>query len=354
MFPFNNFHDREDYLPSIIQYNIQEDSSFLFSEEDFTHIENNDIFSKKSEKIIYESFGYKENENTNIQTNKFISFNSLDTGNDIAISSLLQRKRNRDNDLENSNNEENEENEVNEVNEVNIENNQQNSNNESKKNESKKHTKYKEDNMTSKLKGYFFNDYVIDLVNQNLVNKKIQLKKLQCKKFIADLKMEKNKALFKMKMLDILCQQKISSKFSKFDEYENKIIIEKIYKEKKEIKVIKILELTFEELFIIFRRKLNDPNDIIKLEEIKDKIEGLDLLEENNKYKDIEYFIQKLYKKNYEDIDDYVKKFKEQCLDYEKWFGKNRGRASRKKIIKTYKLTILKKTNLLINSININ
>ena len=133
MFPFNNFRGREDYLPSIIQCNIQEDSSFLFSEEDFTHIENNDIFSKKSEKIIYESFGYKENENTNIQTNKFISFNSLDTGNDIAISSLLQRKRNRDNDLENSKNEENEENEVNEVNEVNIENNQQNSNNESKK-----------------------------------------------------------------------------------------------------------------------------------------------------------------------------------------------------------------------------
>ena len=77
---------------------------------------------------------------------------------------------------------------------------------------------------------------------------------------------------------------------------------------------------------------MNDPDDMNKLEkEIKDKIEGLDLLEENNKYKDIEYFIQKLYKKNYEDIDDYVKKFKEQCLNYEKWFGKNRGRASRKK-----------------------
>ena len=70
------------------------------------------------------------------------------------------------------------------------------------------------------------------------------------------------KRMDSMKMSDILCQQKISSKFSKFDEYENKKIIEKIYKEKKEIKVIKILELTFEELFIIFRRKLNDKEDI--------------------------------------------------------------------------------------------
>ena len=94
-----------------------------------------------------------------------------------------------------------------------------------------------------------------------------------------------------MKISDILCQQKISSKYTKFDEYENKKIIEKIYKVKKEMKLIKILELTFEELFIIFRRKLNDPDDMNKLEEIKDKIKGLDLLKENNKYKDIEYLL---------------------------------------------------------------
>ena len=320
MFPFNNFPDIEDHSSSITQFNIQEDSSF-FSEDDITHIE------KKTEKILYDLFGYKKNENTNTSNNEFNSDDSLDTDNDIVRPSLLQIKRNRDNDIENTNNEINEEVEVNDVI---IENNQQNSNKEIKSNKNKKHTKNTKDNIIYKLKGNFINKFVIDSVNQNLINKKDKLKKLRCKKFIADLKLEKNIALIKMKMSDILCQQKISSKFSKFDEYENKIIIEKIYEEKKEIKVIKILELTFEELFIIFRRKLNDPNDIIKLEEIKDKIEGLDLLEENNKYQDIEYFIKKLYKKNYEDIDDYIKNVKEQCLNY---FCEKRGRASRKKKI---------------------
>ena len=328
MFPFNNSPDSEDN--SIIHFNIQVNSPFLFSEDDITHTEKNDIFSEETEKILYDLFGYKENENTNTSTNKFNSDNSLDTDNDIVRPSLLQIKRNRDNDIENTNNEINEEVEVNDVI---IENNQQNSNKEIKSNKNKEHTKNTKDNIIYKLKGNFINKFVIDSVNQNLINKKDKLKKLRCKKFIADLKLEKNIALFKMKMSDILCQQKISSKFSKFDEYENKKIIEKIYEEKKEIKVIKILDLTFEELFIIFRRKLNDPNDIIKLEEIKDKIEGLDLLEENNKYQDIEYFIKKLYKKNYEDIDDYIKNVKEQCLNYKKWFCDKRGRDSRKKKI---------------------
>ena len=328
MFPFNNSPDSEDN--SIIHFNIQVNSPFLFSEDDITHTEKNDIFSEETEKILYDLFGYKGNENTNTSKNEFNSDDSLDTDNDIVRPSLLQIKRNRDNDIENTNNEINEEVEVNDVI---IENNQQNSNKEIKSNKNKEHTKNTKDNIIYKLKGNFINKFVIDSVNQNLINKKDKLKKLRCKKFIADLKLEKNIALFKMTMSDILCQQKISSKFSKFDEYENKKIIEKIYEEKKEIKVIKILELTFEELFIIFRRKLNAPNDIIKLEEIKDKIEGLDLLEENNKYQDIEYFIKKLYKKNYEDIDDYIKNVKEQCLNYKKWFCEKRGRASRKKKI---------------------
>ena len=85
-----------------------------------------------------------------------------------------------------------------------------------------------------------------------------------------------------MKISEILMNQEISTKYSTLDRYENRKIIEKIYKENKEINVIKILELTFEELFIIFRRKLNDPEDMKRLEEMKDKIDGLDLLETNN------------------------------------------------------------------------
>ena len=122
-----------------------------------------------------------------------------------------------------------------------------------------------------------------------------------------------------MKISDIFIEQDISSKYTLYVKDYNKHLIDKIYEEKKEIKVIKILELTFEELFIIFRRKLNDPNDINKLEEIKDKIKGLDLLEENNKYKDIEYLIQDEARKNIDNM-EYIEEIKKTCLEYDKRF----------------------------------
>ena len=114
-----------------------------------------------------------------------------------------------------------------------------------------------------------------------------------------------------MKISDIIYEQKDNIIL---DDYNTKII-DRIYEEKKEIKVIKILELTFEELFIIFRRKLNLPLDSKKLEKIKDKIEGLDLLEENNNYKDVEYLIQKIKSKDKYDS-DYIEKFIRACYDY--------------------------------------
>ena len=128
-----------------------------------------------------------------------------------------------------------------------------------------------------------------------------------------------------MKIKDILCEQPISTKYSTFDSFENKKIIENIYKENKEINVIKILELTFDELFIIYRRPLNSREDMEKLEEIKAKIEGLDLLEENNKYKNIGYLIKKL-KKNHEE--EYIEEVKTSCLGYINWFNKKFERKS--------------------------
>ena len=326
MLNFNNFNNIDDDLPSFSQVNIQEPNPSYYSEEEFTFFEKNNYFVQEKEKYFLDISAktyfssYKENDNTNNQTNRINYTINIDM--DTNNPSYLRRKTKREKNIKNLDNEENEEN---------IVNNKQSSNKKSKSNKNMKHNKYCEDNIINKIKGCFFNSYIIGLVIKNSIYDEIKLKKLPNKKFIADLNKEKNEKLFKMKISDILCQQKISSKYTKFDEYENKKLIEKIYKEKKEMKVIKILELTFEELFIIFRRKLNDPDDMNKLEEIKDKIKGLDLLKENNKYKDIEYLIKKFYKKNYEDIDDYIKKVKEQCLNYENWFGKKRGRASRKK-----------------------
>ena len=123
-----------------------------------------------------------------------------------------------------------------------------------------------------------------------------------------------------MKISDILSEPKYNRTFNNAVDDHNRKIIDKIYEEKKERNVIKIFELTFEELFIIFRRKLNNSEDSKKLEDIKNKIKGLDLLEESNKYEDIQYFINRIEKM--ENIDEkYIDKFKKVCLDYEKRFN---------------------------------
>ena len=130
-----------------------------------------------------------------------------------------------------------------------------------------------------------------------------------------------------MKIKEILCEQELNPENKKSYRYSNKKLIEKIYEEKKETNVIKILELTFEELFIIYRRKLNNSEDIKKIEEIKDKIIGLDLLEENNKYKDIEYLIKELEKKHEE---EYIKEVIKACLEYENLLIKKKKNKNKK------------------------
>ena len=130
-----------------------------------------------------------------------------------------------------------------------------------------------------------------------------------------------------MKIKEILCEQELNPENKKSYRYSNKKLIEKIYEEKKETNVIKILELTFEELFIIYRRKLNNSEDIKKIEEIKDKIIGLDLLEENNKYKDIEYLIKEVEKKHEE---EYIKEVIKACLEYENLLIKKKKNKNKK------------------------
>ena len=185
------------------------------------------------------------------------------------------------------------------------------------------HTKIVEDNIINKLKANIFNRYIRNLIKKYSINKDIELKKLRTKEFIADLSKFNNERLFNMKISEILREQPISTKYSTFDEFENKKIIDKIYNENIEKNVIKILELTFEELLIIFRKSLNASEDMKKLEEIKNKIEGLDLLGEKNKCKGIENLIEEL-KPNHEK--EYIEKVKTVCLGYKNWFNKKKER----------------------------
>ena len=175
--------------------------------------------------------------------------------------------------------------------------------------------KFTKDNIMRKLKRYFFN-YIFDLIHKKLINKDIRLKKISFRAE-SDLTYKNNERLLKMKISDILYEAENITRFNG-DKYYNRKIIDRIYEEKKERNVIKIFELTFEELFIIFRRKLNDSEDLKKLEEIKDKIKGLDLLE-NDKYQDVEYYIKYYVGRCREK--EYIEKFKDVCLNYEKYFS---------------------------------
>ena len=90
---------------------------------------------------------------------------------------------------------------------------------------------------------------------------------------------------------------------------------------------MKILNLTLKELFGIFRRKLNNEQDIT--EELREKTSGLDLLE-NNEYGDFDSFINNMNEKKTMDekeLNNYVESIKNLCLTYEEWFRKKVGKV---------------------------
>jgi hypothetical protein len=203
----------------------------------------------------------------------------------------------------------------------------------------RKHNKSCGDNIIIKIKGYFFT-FIRDITKNNFINKTLYFRKLPYK-FISKLSKKFNVRLMNMQMKDILSEIPITTKNKKSHKFENKFIVEKLYKEEKEKKVIQILDLTFRELFIIFRRKLNYVGDKAELEIISKKIEDLDLLKDNN-YKDINYLIDQIRNKSKnmdedsdteiteDDYEKYIKELRYFCCIYEKWFKKKIARNSKK------------------------
>ena len=187
-----------------------------------------------------------------------------------------------------------------------------------------KHNSSSKDNIMNKIKTHFFH-YIRDIIKKNCIYETINFIKFQ-KEFVANLKKDINIELLETKLVDILRNQKISTKNKNSDKDQNKTIIDKIYVEKKEERVMKILELEFRELLIIFRRKLNKPEDEKELKKIEKKIEGLDLIT-NDDYDDTKYLIDDIEKQNSKnnrmnetELEEYIEKVKECCKNYEKWF----------------------------------
>ena len=297
--------------------------------------------------LIQHDTGYNSNSLDTIQNNNSPSLNDVNTicnpdfnsmnivENEEYINNVVfyNQKQKKDENIKSENNEKS-------IQCIELPNNNNNpnedlNNNKEKKGRKKngsdengKHTKNSEDNIANKIKTFIINHYLINIILLCSINQDIHLKKLQTKEFISDLSKKNNENLFDKKISEILKEQPISTKYSTFDRNKNKEIVDKIYDENKEKNVIKILDLTYGELFIIFRRKLNKPEDSDELKKIEDKIGGLHFLEANGKNQDIEYFIENL-KKKYED-EEYIEKVITVCLDFKNYFTKKNKRKSKK------------------------
>ena len=142
--------------------------------------------------------------------------------------------------------------------------------------------------------------------------------------------------LFKDKIKDILCREEISSKYSTLDRYENRHIVEKIMNDKEQNEIIiKILDLTYEEVFILFRRELQCENDKNKLEAIFKKFDGLNFLNDNTDYnnnkpiEEADFFLNNL-KGEKDDGEEYKNKVEFRVCNYKSWFSEKIGRQSKK------------------------
>jgi len=188
------------------------------------------------------------------------------------------------------------------------------------------HTKISEDNKIRKIKS-FFGKSLYQFIKSSFIKEedllKLEIDVNKC------LKKEYNEELFHKKLKDLFMETNISNKYRLKNVITNEKLITKVYKEQKEIPVIKILELTYLEAFKIFRRKLNS-NLKIDLKLLQ-KIEGTDFLD-NHKFKDVEIFFNKIIEEENkkgespETINSYIEDIKNLILNFENWFDNKIGR----------------------------
>ena len=170
--------------------------------------------------------------------------------------------------------------------------------------EEAKHTKSDEDNIIRKIKTNLFN-YITNNLNNNLKDKNYKFYPLD-KKFHMNLKKDVNEELLETKIYQIY-ENELNYAYRIFGE-KNKKLINKIFEEKNETKVIAILNMTLQEMLNYIRE--NDLNAF--LGQIRNKEE-------------------KYNKKSDENIEDYMKKVSGLLNKYEYWFKDKSGRNSEKK-----------------------
>lgn len=339
------FHNPESYNQQIHPNNLM---NIFITDNNNNNIGLNDENSKDIINIVNENtnsktFLGKKTSNNKIKfkiIKKITKKNSLNNNNYERLNSQKNMKNNSFEKevyfIEIRNLEENNENNESSENKENNENNEYN-NQVQKKQYGRKsrdiklmgvkgnHTKIDNDNMIRKIKS-FFGKSLYKYLNRIFIGEG-QLLKLNID-INRRLKQDFNVKLFDMKLKDIYLESDISDKYKYKTKEDNIKLINKIYKEQKEIEVITILNLTYYEAFKIFIRKIAPE---ILDNNLEEKIKETQILN-NKKFEDITVLFNNIDKngkdngEKKEDIDDYKNKIRELCLNFKKWFEDKVGR----------------------------
>lgn len=171
------------------------------------------------------------------------------------------------------------------------------------------HTKFSKDNILRKVKVKFFHK-LINYLNSIIISKnnnKLKKFKPLIGKISQDNTINFNQKLLNSKLKDIFSLYEINRKFRLFGKNYNKIVVDKIYEEKiKEL--IDVLEMTFLEVFTIFR-DLDETEKLKGLEKVDSVIREIS---------------------NKEEVDQkYIKDFKEAVMRFETFYFNKIGRKDK-------------------------
>jgi hypothetical protein len=192
------------------------------------------------------------------------------------------------------------------------------------------HSKMADDNILKKIHSNFIksirkwlNSSFIDEKGNFIPEYKYQFLKISSIIIGNNLKKLKVMKLMNMTFKEIFSVE-ISNKYKRINKDFNKKLIEEIYKENKQIYVIFILDLTFIEALHIFNRqkRIIDFENIIKQRNLnEDKIN-----EFFGKFEKIDCFLEEIYEKEKKTneseflLQDYIQRISILCVNYETWF----------------------------------
>ena len=157
------------------------------------------------------------------------------------------------------------------------------------------HTKKNEDNIMRKIKTHFLL-FIVKLLNRSLKDKTNRFYKID-KEISEKLKRDFNIQLMKKTLRELFLTTKVNDRYKKNCD-DNRLLVEKIFKEKKEKETMKLLEMTYIEMVILIREKY--------LQEFLETIERKEVINE--------------------DFEDYMNLVKKLLFGYENWFESKKGR----------------------------